>query len=170
MPNAKKITAFDFLIISAHTFFLLPFDWRLLKAQLIAESALNPQATSAVGAMGLAQFMPDTWAEMLDKVNMPADTSPFNAEASIHCCGFYMESLIKQWSSPRPEIDRYCLALASYNAGLGNILKAQKLAKSDRYHEIIAQLPKVTGDDNAKQTSDYVSRIMATWSKMVLQG
>ncbi len=34
----------------------------LLAAQLEAESGWNPQATSPVGAQGLAQFMPATWA------------------------------------------------------------------------------------------------------------
>jgi len=37
-----------------------------------------------------------------------------------------MGRLDGQWHSPRPRLERLKLAQASYNAGLGNILKAQK--------------------------------------------
>jgi cell wall-associated NlpC family hydrolase len=38
------------------------FPAALLHAQLVQESGLNPHAVSPVGAQGIAQFMPDTWA------------------------------------------------------------------------------------------------------------
>ncbi len=171
MTSARKITIFDDRISGAHGQFDLPFDWRLLKAQLIAESELKPSAKSAAGAMGLAQFMPETWTEWLQKLRLPANTSPYDAAASIKCCAAYMQSLLSGWSAPRPDIDRYCLALASYNAGMKNLIKAQKLAGgSNAYYAIIAQLPEVTGTDNARQTTDYVTRILSEWQSMILTG
>lgn len=171
MPATRDNTTFDKRFIDAHAQYGLPFDWRLLKAQAIAESDLKPSAQSSVGARGLMQFMPATWAEVLERLKMPADTSPFDASASIKCGAFYMRSLITGWSAPRPEIDRYCLALASYNAGAGHVLNAQKLAGgSNVYGQIIAQLPKITGIDNARQTAIYVRRILDEWQAMILEG
>ena len=171
MPSAHNITVFDTQIQRYHALFVLPFDWRLLKAQLIAESGLNPDAKSPAGALGLAQFMPDTWAQVLADLHLPGGTSPFNAEASIKCYAYYLATLIKQWSAPRPEIDRYCLALASYNAGLGHVLKAQKLAGgSNAYHAIIAELHRVTGADDAPETIHYAARILSAWQRMIVEG
>lgn len=171
MSSARKITLFDDRISGAHGQFDLPFDWRLLKAQLIAESALNPLARSAAGAQGIAQFMPATWTEVAAKLRLPADASPFDPAAAIKACACYMSSLLNGWSAPRPEIDRYCLALASYNAGAGSLLKAQKQAGGNNaYCAIIAALPQVTGPANAKQTRDYVVRILSEWQSMILTG
>ena len=143
-----------------HDSFNLPFDWLILKAQLIQESQLNPFAVSPVGAKGLAQFMPKTWAEYVVKCSMPVGTSAFNSHASIHCCAHYMSDLLKGWKAERSTEDRYKLALASYNAGFGNILAAQKLAQGAAdYDSIISKLPVVTGAKNAKETTTYVRKI-----------
>ena len=40
------------------------FDWRLFKAQAMAESNLSPAAKSGVGARGLMQLMPTTFREI----------------------------------------------------------------------------------------------------------
>ena len=42
-------------------YFGVGFDWRLFKAQAVAESDLNPNARSPVGARGLMQVMPATF-------------------------------------------------------------------------------------------------------------
>lgn len=145
-------------------------DWRLIKAQLCAESNLNPNATSPVGAMGIAQFMPATWEQMRFQLEMPVSASAYSHIYAIPACAYYMSELTKKWHSPRPEADRYCLALASYNAGMGNILKAQKLADmATDYHSIITRLPDVTGE-NATETIEYVKRIFAIWGEYLLSG
>lgn len=156
----KDVTIYDDSIKKYHAQYKLPYTWTLLKAQLMAESNLNPNAVSPVGAKGLAQFMPDTWTEYLTKCSLPATTLACNGEASIKCCAAYMADLIKGWSSPRPELDRYNLALASYNAGMGNLIKAQKIVHGvNDYATIVSALKFVTGNANAKQTTDYVNRI-----------
>ena len=158
MQNFTNI--YDADIQRFHDSFNLPFDWTMLKAQLIQESRLDPFAVSPVGAKGLAQFMPKTWAEYVVKCSMPVNTSAFNPHASIHCCAKYMADLVKGWKSERSMEDRYKLALASYNAGFGNLLAAQKLAHGAAdYNSIIAKLPVVTGAKNAKETTTYVRKI-----------
>jgi soluble lytic murein transglycosylase-like protein len=150
---------YDPLIRLAAQDHLYGTDWRLLKAQLMAESALNPHAVSAAGARGIAQFMPDTWAEVTRAMGVPT-ANITDATFAIPACAFYMAQLLESWTAPRPPMDRYCLALASYNAGKGNLLKAQKLAGMvNDYKSISAHLASVTGDRNAKETCEYVRRI-----------
>lgn len=163
-------TQYDAIIKSA-TCDLLPkdFDWRLIKAQLIAESNLNESARSSVGALGIAQFMPKTWDQVRCDMGLPAHASCDHAQYAIPGCCFYMEQMWDSWNVKREPIDRYCLALASYNAGIGNIVKAQKLADNvNDYASIIKKLPMVTGTANTKQTTDYVRRILTIWVGLVL--
>ena len=136
-------------------------DWRLLKAQCYQESRLNPLAVSPVGAMGLCQFMPNTANEMRDKY--PELVNFWLPETSIIAAARYMNQLNSFWSSPRERMDRWMLATASYNAGAGNIHKAQKLCGSPiPYRQIISCLPDVTGH-HSKETITYVDYILRKW-------
>ena len=156
---------YDTLIRQWSLFYLPTVDWRLYKAQLFCESQLISTAVSPVGACGLAQFMPKTWKEVSKELKLKGSITSTDA---IQAGAYYLSKLMHQWDSPRPEEDRLKLAQASYNAGLGNILKAQKRSggKSD-YQAIIDQLPKVTGNKNAKETIGYVTKIWKTWKEMV---
>ena len=75
----------------------------LLAAQLMAESNFNPYAVSAVGAQGIAQFMPDT-------ARAYGLSDPFDAPAAIDAQAHLMSDLVRQFGSVP-------LALAAYNAG-----------------------------------------------------
>lgn len=163
------ITKYDEEIKAATDICLEGTDWRLLKAQLSAESNLNPGAKSEAGAMGIAQFMPETWYQIQEEMDIAPHITPYDANCAIPAAAYYMEKLCKKWSFEREEADRYCLALASYNAGFGNLLKAQKLAGgAAEYNVIIAQLHKITGDKNAKQTRDYVKRIFKIFGEYLM--
>ena len=119
---------------------------------------MNPDAVSPVGARGLAQFMPGTWADVSRQLKYGA-VSPHIARYSIEAGAYYMARLRRGWSSPRPERDRWDLARASYNAGMGNLLKAQvKAGGAVLYADIIAALPQVTGH-HSRETITYVERI-----------
>lgn len=168
MEKYKK--DYDGIIINMHNRYLLPYDWRMLKSQLIAESNLDLNAVSYCGAKGLAQFMPDTFAEIAEKAFPKEKHSIIDPEQSIGCCAFYMNTLFNQWKpSGRTMLDRYCLALASYNAGLGNILDAQKKSGGQMsYSGIIKHLPDITGSSNAKQTTSYVAKILKTWHDLTI--
>lgn len=143
------------------------YDWRLFKAQLWQESKLDPEAVSPAGAVGIGQVMPKTWTAWAKVAGFPGArrTDPV---ASIHVAACYMSYLIQEWSWPRPELDRYCLAMASYNAGIGNILKAQKMAGGPSlYRHIIAGLPPVT-KRHSRETIQYVRKILGYYNQQVL--
>lgn len=133
-------------------------QWLWWKSQLIAESGLNPNAVSPVGAVGLAQFMGPTFQEVSRELGW-SGISANQADASIEAGSYYMAKLRHQWTSNRPMTERHYLAISAYNAGTGNILKAQSLCHNALlWAQISPCLPQVTGT-LAKQTVDYVSRI-----------
>lgn len=144
------------------TIFLpLGTDWRLLKSQCYQESRLNPLAVSPVGARGLCQFMPLTIKDM--QKNHTELTDFWLPEISIMAAALYMGQLNRTWSTKRPKMDRYMLALASYNAGAGHIIKAQRICGMPiPYAPIIKCLPAVTGY-HSKETIQYVENIVSKW-------
>jgi len=107
------------------TYLGINYDWKRLKAQAIQESALRPDAVSPVGAMGVMQAMPGTWKEQTAKMNISADA--FDPYWNIAVGAYYMSYLWRNWKAKRTFDDRWALCLASYNGGLGNVLKAQKI-------------------------------------------
>ncbi|EMK3400832.1 transglycosylase SLT domain-containing protein [Vibrio parahaemolyticus] len=147
--------------------YLPAVPWQLYKAQLIQESSLRPNAISPVGAEGLAQFMPGTWSDVSRELGMVG--SPTDAELAIPAGAYYMAKLRNIWKWPRPEEDRHNLALACYNAGCGNILKAQRLCGNpSNYEPIMACLPQVTGK-HAKETLGYAPRIRRIYKRLVYE-
>lgn len=152
-----------------HTSIYLPrdFDWKLLKAQCFQESAFREDAVSPVGAKGLCQFMPATWDEQTRTAGITGH--PFNYDLNIQMAAQYMSRLISGWSSPRPRKDQFSLALASYNAGFGNILNSQKECNNATlYNEIMVCLPCITGR-HSRETNQYVFRIWAFYNEQVKQ-
>ena len=144
----------------------LPY-WKLWKAQLYQESKLDPSAVSPVGARGLAQFMPGTWDEVVQELGISG--SPHSADA-IEAGAYYMSKLRRTWKADRTAVQRNELAQASYNAGTGNILKAQRFCGDARMWSAIGEcLALVTGEKNAHETKTYVLRIHRFWREMELQ-
>lgn len=134
------------------------YPWCWNKAQIRAESAFRYDAVSPVGAKGLGQFMPATWVQMVRELKLDKDADAFNPALNIQATTYYMAKLRANFKKPRPEWDRHSLAMASYNAGLGNILKAQAYTGSLMYTPMITHLPKVTGHHHV-ETKNYVERI-----------
>lgn len=139
----------------------------LLKAQYWQESRLDSNARSPVGAEGIAQFMPGTWAEISKAMGYGLADRRL-AGPAIAGGAYLMHRMRANWSAPRPWQDRHELALASYNAGLGHILAAQKACGSPAlYPEIMACLPEITGP-HARETLGYAPAIFRTWAQMEL--
>ena len=105
------------------------FDWRLFKAQGMAESNLDSAATSWVGARGIMQLMPATFQEISSR--NPDMTRIDDPEWNIAAGIFYDRALWKLWAQDSVEDHRREFMLASYNAGRGTILNAQEIARRD---------------------------------------
>lgn len=160
---------FDALIQMAAYRFLPDWDWRECKAQWWCESELKPDAQSEAGALGLTQNEPDTFAESAEFLGFPRDASPFDPNYSLIAGTYYLSKMFKAWhATGRTLIDRKRLARASYNAGLGSLLRAQGLAGGALdYASIIAKLQGITGMSNARETTRYVEAIESTYAALV---
>ena len=107
----------------------------LIKKQMIAESYdpsendIITTAESSVGAKGLMQFMKETWEQYDYKDNIPVLDHPFNAEENIKAGCKYMNFLYSRFREIPNKKERYKFALASYNAGRGNINKMLSYAR-----------------------------------------
>jgi len=133
-------------------------DWRWWKAQLYQESLLNPDARSHAGAVGLAQFMPATWKEVSTAMRLGAVDRRM-AEPSILAGAFYMRRLVLVWRAPRTAESRRRLSQASYNAGAGSLIRAQKkCGGAVEWEGISPCLVRVTGK-HSRETLQYVEKI-----------
>lgn len=131
--------------------------WQLLKAQMWQESRFDTNAKSPVGAAGVAQFMPATWAHVAAQLGYQG-VSPHVAEPAIMAAGYYMMTLRKFWKH-MPDWAQHNHAMASYNAGPGNIQKAwTRCNKQPDWSQTVICLESVTGHHH-KETTQYVERI-----------
>ena len=105
--NFPKMDNFDDLILAASRKHLL--SAALIKAVVMAESGMNPNAKSRVGAQGLMQLMPATARGL-------GVDDPWNPEQNINGGSKYLRKNLDRFGSIE-------LALAAYNAGPGNVLK-----------------------------------------------
>lgn len=108
-----------------------------LKYLTIVESAMNPQATSRVGAAGLWQFMYSTGKiydlEVNSVVDDRRDTYKSTVAAARHLSDLYR--VFGDWQ----------LAIAAYNCGAGNVNKAIVRSGGKRsFWEIYYNLPRET--------------------------
>jgi membrane-bound lytic murein transglycosylase F len=142
-------------------YFGVGFDWRLFKAQGMAESNLDSTATSWVGARGIMQLMPNTFLEVASRNPEMSriDDPEWNIAAGI----FYDRILWRLWAQDSVEDHRREFMLGSYNAGRGTILKAQSVARLDsldyRSWPAIERVAPKVGRWRYSETLGYVRRI-----------
>lgn len=99
------------------------WDWRLLAAQAYQESRFDARARSWAGAQGLLQLMPRTAREV--GVRDSYDPAQ-NARGAVR----YLRMMEEAWEDEITDPDeRLKFILASYNAGRGHVLDAQRLAE-----------------------------------------
>lgn len=105
------------------------FDWKIFKAQGYAESNLDPEAMSWVGAKGLMQLMPATYAEIqLKNPEIGEISDPrWNIAAGI----YYNRHLWKRWDGKESQEERMRFVFGSYNAGFQTIKRAQQIAEKE---------------------------------------
>lgn len=120
----------------------LPTDLKYLS---VVESALNPNAVSRVGAVGLWQFMPATGREY-DLATNAAVEERSNVVKSSDAAARYLKHLYTQYND-------WALALAAYNSGPTRVNSAIRRAGSRNFWKIQRYLP--------KETSNYVPAFIA---------
>ncbi len=123
-------------------------DPLLTFAIIKAESNFNRNIKSKSGAIGLMQLMESTALEEAEEVNeeIVVTESLYNPEVNIKIGTKYYAKLMKKY-------DNYLVALAAYNAGIGNVDNwiEQGIIKQDGSD--IENIP-------FKETNNYVRKIV----------
>jgi membrane-bound lytic murein transglycosylase F len=149
------------------------FDWRLFKAQAMAESNLQTTARSWAGARGIMQLMPTTFREIRSKnpeINGRWDRPEWNIAAGIA----YSRQLWEAWTNDAVVEHLREFMLASYNAGRVTLLRAQQVARTQSLdptlwpsiEAVAPSVPKWRYDE----TLSYLGRILANLSRMDARG
>lgn len=107
-----------------------------LKYLAIVESGLNYKAKSKAGALGLWQFMPGTGRDFRLGQSHHSDQRQNPWLATEAACKFLknLYGTFQDWE----------LALAAYNCGPGNVMKAQRRSGKRGFWEIYSFLPQET--------------------------
>ena len=116
---APKVSEFDHIIHK--TAKANRMDWRLIASIIKIESSFKPHVKSSAGAMGLMQIMPAVAKDFKVK---DAHAPEENVSAGTRHFIRWIQ-IIKADTDQ----DRLKMALAAYNAGLGHLRDAQKLAR-----------------------------------------
>lgn len=99
------------------------WDWRLLAALIYQESFFKADLKSDKGAFGLMQLMPS----VMQRFGIDYNSTPVEQlEAGGKLIMFLDKALTKKVAD---STERVKFILAAYNAGLGHVLDAQRLAK-----------------------------------------
>ena len=103
-------------------------DWRFMSAIAYCESRFTEGLVSKRGAAGLMQVMPVVARHFKVPVS-----HIYNTETNVRLACRLLSEFEKMLRIPEstPEHDRLSIILASYNAGLGHVQDARRLAKAD---------------------------------------
>lgn len=114
------------------------FPISLLAATIQQESGWNPNAVSEAGAIGLSQFIPDTWASFGN------GEEPTDPRAAIKAMGRYMAYLKTTLRNAGVDGDEIDNVLRAYNAGPGAVMER-------------------TGGYNTDENNNYAPAIKSHW-------
>ncbi len=128
--------------------------WSLVHGITRQESSFDRGAMSGVGARGLMQLMPGTAREESGKIGVGYDLGRLTGDPAYNVMlgSSYFRRLVDQWGG------NYVLAVASYNAGAGNVRKWVRNYGDPRSANVdtlrwIEQIP-------FSETKGYVQRVM----------
>lgn len=156
------------------------YDWRFMSAIAYNESRFKEDLVSARGAIGIMQIRP----VVARHFNIPVE-SLSDTETNIRVAGMLLAELDDLLNIPASvsEQDRLSIILASYNAGIGRIHDACRLARSEganpnswadvsRYLELMADPAYYTREtvhhgkfNGSRQTLGYVREVMKMYNK-----
>lgn len=150
-------------------------DWRFMSAIAYSESRFIEDLESSHGALGIMQIRP----VVARHFNVPVEDID-DTETNVRLAGMLLSELDDMLHIPAstPVEDRLSIILASYNAGIGHVIDARRLARSEGanpnswesvrhylelkadpsyYERDIVESGKFTG---IKQTTGYVNQVM----------
>ena len=107
-----------------------------LRAMAVIESAMNPHATSRVGAKGMWQFMYSTAKSYGLQIDSFVDER-IDPVKSAHAAAQYLQDAYEIFGD-------WNLAIASYNCGAGNVNKAIRRSGSRAFWDLWPYLPRET--------------------------
>lgn len=125
--------AYDEIIDDAGRAFALDPD--LIHAVIQAESSFNPLAQSAVGAQGLMQLMPDVQVDY-------GVEDPFDPRQNIMAGAQHLKRLLDRHNG------NIGLALASYNAGPGNVTRYRGVPPFKQTRDYVRKVKKILRDSD----------------------
>jgi membrane-bound lytic murein transglycosylase F len=149
-------------------FFGVGYDWRYFKAQGMAESNLDSAARSYVGARGVMQLMPSTFAEIQSRRTEfeSIDHVEWNIAAGI----LHDRYLWQRWKELGMDEERRRFMFGSYNAGEGPILRARGMARQRQLDAhawaSIEQVAPEVGRWRYRETLGYVRKIQHNHQKL----
>lgn len=135
----------------------LIFDWSkkrqlnpLLVTSLIRqESRFEPEIKSPVGATGLMQVMPDTGKFIASQINLK-QYSLTNPNDNVNLGTWYLDYTHKTYDN------NSLLAVASYNAGPGNVSDWVKKYNTDDFDEFVENIP-------FRETKGYIETVFGNY-------
>jgi soluble lytic murein transglycosylase len=124
----------------------------LLQALMREESALDPNALSSAGALGLTQLMPSTARSIAQRLKLRDYSTPRLAdpETNIRIGAAYLGELYRRFHHP-------ALALASYNAGPGTVSGWMKARGALPLDAFVEEIP-------LEETRTYVKRCLRSFA------
>ena len=116
----KHICAYDDLIKAQAK--KIHWDWRLIASIIYQESHFKPDLESDQGAYGLMQLMP----VVMENYGIDYDSPPVD---QLEAGGKLLQHLERSLECIPDSLERQKFILAAYNAGLGHVLDARRLAE-----------------------------------------
>ncbi|WP_324807761.1 lytic transglycosylase domain-containing protein [Sphingomonas sp. LY29] len=127
--------------------------WSLVHGITRQESSFDRAAVSHAGARGMMQLMPGTAREQAGKMGYGYDYGRLTSDPSYNVMlgSAYFQRLLAQWDG------NYPLAVASYNAGAGNVRKWVRAYGDPRGNvDIVSWIEKIPFEE----TRGYVQRVL----------
>lgn len=158
-------------------------DWRFLSAIAYHESRFKEHVVSHVGARGIMQIMP----VVARNFNVPVDDI-VDTETNVTLAAKLLNSIEKSIGLPKttPRNDRMGIVLACYNAGVGHIADARRLARKHGWNanswESVSHFLKLKSQPeyyhdevvrngafrSGKQTSAFVNNVISQYGNYCL--
>jgi soluble lytic murein transglycosylase len=127
--------------------------WSLVNGITRQESSFDRAAVSGANARGMMQLMPGTAREQAGKMGMGYDYARLTSDPSYNVMlgSAYFQRLVNTWDG------NYPLAVASYNAGAGNVRKWVNTYGDPRGNvDIVSWIEKIPFEE----TRGYVQRVL----------